>query len=278
MHARILELEGKWVQAEDLARDLSGSWALSQMVALPILGVLESRTGRDSAQATLTQAWEMAVVADENQRLAPAAAALAEHAWIAGDVEVQVSEFKKVMTEELDKGFRYSPGAIAFWLWKLGELKKAPDGIAEPYRLVIEGFPLEAAAIWKKKGVPYERGLALMHGDEKARLQALEIFETLGATVVAAKLRKALREDGVAVPRGKGRDTRKHAAGLTARQAEVLALLDEDLTNIEIADRLFVSPRTVENHVSAVLMKLDSSTREQAVSRARDEGLLTPTR
>jgi DNA-binding CsgD family transcriptional regulator len=178
----------------------------------------------------------------------------------------------------LDKGFRYSPGAIAFWLWKLGELKKAPDGIAEPYRLVIEGFPLEAAAIWKKKGVPYERGLALMHGDEKARLQALEIFETLGATVVAAKLRKALREDGVAVPRGKGRDTRKHAAGLTARQAEVLALLDEDLTNIEIADRLFVSPRTVENHVSAVLMKLDSSTREQAVSRARDEGLLTPTR
>ncbi|MEE8407314.1 MAG: helix-turn-helix transcriptional regulator, partial [Acidimicrobiia bacterium] len=57
-------------------------------------------------------------------------------------------------------------------------------------------------------------------------------------------------------------------------QAEVLQLLDEDLTNIEIADRLFVSPRTVENHVSAVLMKLDSSTREQAVSRARDEGLL----
>jgi DNA-binding NarL/FixJ family response regulator len=106
----------------------------------------------------------------------------------------------------------------------------------------------------------------------------LEVFETLGATAVAAKLRKALREDGVTVPRGRGRDTRRHAAGLTARQAEVLQLLDEDLTNIEIADRLFVSPRTVENHVSAVLMKLDSSTREQAVSRARDEGLLTPTR
>jgi len=274
MHARILELEGKWVQAEDLARDLSDSWALSQMVALPILGVLEARTGRDSARATLTQAWEMAVVADENQRLVPAAAALAEHAWIAGDVEMPVSEFKKVMTEELDKGFRYSPGAIAFWLWKLGELEKAPDGIAEPYRLVIEGKPRQAAAIWEKKGVPYERGLALTHGSEKDRLKALEVFETLGATAVASKLRKALRAEGVAVPRGKGRDTRRHAAGLTARQAEVLALLDEDLSNTEIADRLFVSPRTVENHVSAVLMKLDSSTRDEAVARARGDGLL----
>ncbi len=274
MHARILELEGKWADAEDLARDLSDSWALSQMVALPILGVLEARTGRDSARATLTRAWEMALVANENQRLAPAAAAFAEHSWIYGGVEVPVAGFERVMNEELDKGFRYSPGAIAFWLWKLGQLTEAPEGIAEPYRLVIEGHHHEAAAIWEKKGVPYERGLALMHGDEKARLEALEIFETLGAPAVAAKLRKAMREDGVAVPRGKGRDTRRHAAGLTARQAEVLQLLDEDLTNIEIADRLFVSPRTVENHVSAVLMKLDSSTRDEAVARARGEGLL----
>ncbi|MFV1963643.1 MAG: response regulator transcription factor, partial [Acidimicrobiia bacterium] len=63
--------------------------------------------------------------------------------------------------------------------------------------------------------------------------------------------------------------------GLTARQAEVLHLLAEGLTNTEIADRLFVSPRTVENHVSAVLTKLASTTREEAVTRARDEGLLS---
>jgi DNA-binding NarL/FixJ family response regulator len=63
---------------------------------------------------------------------------------------------------------------------------------------------------------------------------------------------------------------------LTARQAEVLQLLAEGLSNTEIADRLFVSPRTIENHVSAVLSKLDGSTREDAVSRARDAGLLTP--
>ena len=68
----------------------------------------------------------------------------------------------------------------------------------------------------------------------------------------------------VTVTRGKSRDTMRQAAGLTARQAAVLQLLDEGLSNIEIADRLFVSRRTVENHVSAVLTKLDVSTRDEA--------------
>jgi DNA-binding NarL/FixJ family response regulator len=61
---------------------------------------------------------------------------------------------------------------------------------------------------------------------------------------------------------------------LSARQAEILELLAEGLTNTEIADELFVSHRTVENHVSAVLMKLDVPTREAAVAAARDQGIL----
>ncbi len=177
----------------------------------------------------------------------------------------------------LDKGFLWSPGSIAMWLWKLGELTSAPEGIAEPYRLLIDGEPIAAAEMWATIGCPYERAIALTHGDEPAQLEALEVLEILGATAVAAKLRKALRDHGVSVPRGKGQKTRSHAAGLTARQAEVLGLLDEGLTNVEIADRLFVSPRTVEHHVSAVLSKLDSSTRAEAVETASQQGLL-PTR
>ena len=73
-----------------------------------------------------------------------------------------------------------------------------------------------------------------------------QTVDELGATAVAAKLRRTMREHGISVPRGKGRETRRHAAGLTARQAEVLRLLAEELTNTEIADRLFVSPRTVD--------------------------------
>ncbi len=126
----------------------------------------------------------------------------------------------------------------------------------------------------RQLGCPYERAIALTHGHEAAQLEALEVFETLRATAVAAKLRKAMRDQGLSVPRGKGRTTRNHAAGLTARQAEVLALLAEGFSNTEIADHLFISPRTVENHVAAVLSKLDSSTRDDAVSVARAEGLL----
>ena len=77
------------------------------------------------------------------------------------------------------------------------------------------------------------------------------------------------------MPRGRSRATRDHAAGLTARQAEVLDLLALDLTNAEIADELFVSHRTVENHVSAVLMKLDAPTRQAAVEAARKQGILS---
>ena len=274
MYARVLELEGDWTKAEDHANQVLDSWALSRMVATPILGVISARKGRDTAQSTLSKAWEMAVAAGENQRLAPAAAAYAEFAWISGGTHVPVAEFKRVMDSELKKGFQYSPGSIAFWLWKLGELTDIPRGIAEPYRLVMEGKADEAAAIWAQKGVPYERALALMHGDRTAQLEALEMLETLGATAVAAKLRKVLRDQGVSVPRGKGRATRSHAAGLTARQAEVLSLLAEGLSNAEIADRLFLSPRTVEHHVAAVISKLDVTTREEAVDTASRQGLL----
>jgi DNA-binding CsgD family transcriptional regulator len=69
---------------------------------------------------------------------------------------------------------------------------------------------------------------------------------------------------------------RRRSAGLTARQAEALDLLAGGLTNTEIADKLFVSNRTVGNHVSAILMKLDVPNREAAVEEAQKQGILSP--
>ncbi len=274
IYARVLELQGKWTEAEDLIRDLPDPNAITQMVGLPVLGAIEARMGRTTARTTLRVAWNMATDADEIQRFVSIANALAEHAWISGGFDLPVSDITAVMETGRDVGYAWTAGSIALWLWKLGELADPPDGIAVPYRLIIQGDPMAAAERFDDLGIPYERAIALSHGDHTAQLEALEILETLGATAVAAKLRKTMRDEGLAVPRGKGRETRRHAAGLTARQAEVLHLLDEGLSNVEIADQLFLSSRTVEHHVSAVLGKLEASTRQEAVTRARTQGLL----
>lgn len=268
--------KGEWARAEDLATQALGSLPQTNLHALQVLGSLQSRQGRPEAGTTLERAWSRAERTTEMEHMLPVAAAHVEYLWLRGEKdEDRITRFRKLLGDALRSDFHtWDIGDLAFWLWEVDEITEAPKGIPKPYRLVIEGKPAEAAAIWNKKGFPYERALALMHGGDQSRLEALEVFETLGADAVAAKLRKALRDDGVAVPRGKSRHTRGHPADLTARQAEVLELLGEGLSNIEIADRLFVSPRTVENHVSAVLTKLDSSTRMEAVSRAREEGVL----
>jgi RNA polymerase sigma factor (sigma-70 family) len=60
---------------------------------------------------------------------------------------------------------------------------------------------------------------------------------------------------------------------LSAREREVLTLLTEQLTNPEIAARLGLSEKTVRNHVSNVLTKLQVSTRADAITTARRGGL-----
>ncbi len=61
---------------------------------------------------------------------------------------------------------------------------------------------------------------------------------------------------------------------LTSREREVLALLGEGMRNREIAEKLVLSVRTVDHHVSAIMRKLRTSTRGAAVVEARRRGLL----
>jgi len=70
------------------------------------------------------------------------------------------------------------------------------------------------------------------------------------------------------VPRGPRPTTAAHVAGLTARQAEILAMVGAGMSNAEIAERLVVSVRTVDHHVSAVLAKLGVTNRRQAAEMA----------
>jgi DNA-binding CsgD family transcriptional regulator len=171
-------------------------------------------------------------------------------------------------------GHPWFVGELAFWLWRAGGLGAAPSGAATPYRLVIDGDWRGAAEEWAARGCPYPRAEALAGGDGEAVAEALRIMDGLGAGRSAARLRGGLRERGLRVPRGPRPATAAGPVGLTARQAEVLALLGDGLSNAQIADRLTVSAKTVDHHVSAVLGKLGVRSRGLAAAAARRRGLL----
>jgi DNA-binding CsgD family transcriptional regulator len=104
-------------------------------------------------------------------------------------------------------------------------------------------------------------------GDPVPILRAdLAVHEQAGDVVLARTCRDLLRRAGAPAPRGRAGESvppRLRARGITAREAEVLGLVAEGLTNAQVAERLFLSPRTVDTHVASLLAKtgLPSRTR-----------------
>ena len=100
----------------------------------------------------------------------------------------------------------------------------------------------------------------------------------MGAHATARAVTRRMRQRGARnLPRGPRPRTSRNPAQLTAREMEVLGLLAEGLRNAEIAERLVVSVRTVDHHVSAILRKLDVGSRAQAAAAAAELGLTRPT-
>jgi DNA-binding CsgD family transcriptional regulator len=69
-----------------------------------------------------------------------------------------------------------------------------------------------------------------------------------------------------------GRETTIHPGELTTREAEVLRLVAEGLTNAQIAEALVLSPLTINAHLRSIFNKLDVTTRTAAVHRAAERG------
>lgn len=260
---------GKWAGAEADARaslELGDHFGVSQCPALIVLGRLQARRGDDEAGATLDEAWDRAVATHELQRLAPAATARAEHAWLDGDLDRVVAIARPAYELAKLRGDAWARAELAFWLWRGGAPVEADPGDPAPYALTVAGDWRGAAALWEAIGCPYDRAETLSEAsDEEARLGALAAFDDFGAARAASHLRRRLRADGVRrIPRGPRAASRSGPAGLTPREIEVLDLIVRGDTNAQIAQALVITPKTVDHHVSAVLAKLGVSSRREA--------------
>ncbi len=111
-----------------------------------------------------------------------------------------------------------------------------------------------------------EAALADGWGEPVAWLRAAcAYFTARGDERVAAACRGLLRGAGAPVPRHHAGDAdlqpSLRALGVTAREADVLKLVAQGMSNREIAERMFLSPRTVEKHVASLLTKTGTSRR-----------------
>jgi DNA-binding NarL/FixJ family response regulator len=113
---------------------------------------------------------------------------------------------------------------------------------------------------------PYDRVAGFLLGADDYIVKPFDEGELL------ARIRSSLRHSET-VPREIANGSTSSVALLTAREREVLKLLARGLTQIDIARKLVISPKTVGTHIQRILGKLGVHSRAQAVVLAHQEGL-----
>jgi DNA-binding CsgD family transcriptional regulator/tetratricopeptide (TPR) repeat protein len=274
-----LELDrGRWNEAADSAalalRDRR-TWPVPRIFALTVLGLVRARRGDPDAWPLLDEAHALAAPTGELQRVGTAAAARAEAAWLDARSEALASETAGALELARRRRAPWVVGELACWRRRAGIVEAIDDAVAAPYAAELAGEWARAAELWIGLGCPYEAALALAGADDDEALRrALDELQRLGARPAAAIVARRLRERGVrGLPRGPRAATRDNPAGLTARELEVLALVGEGLRNADVAERLFLSEKTVGHHVSAILRKLGVRTRGEASAEAHRLGI-----
>lgn len=193
-----------------------------------------------------------------------------QRAWLAGS-EFDDWDWATEVWQRSSGESAWVRGELAVWMTRCGRptsVDDAPDHLG----LELAGDPLGSAAEWQAHGCPFEEAAALVAAGDPASLRrALDLSTAVGSAPGAALARRRLRDAGEhAVARGPRSSTRADPHGLTAREAEVLELLEAGMSNGDISRRLFISERTVDHHVAAVLAKLGVPTRVEAARVSRE--------
>jgi len=269
--------QGHWddaIQASSAILQTSHTNAVGRVIAKVFLALIRARRGDPDHRAPLEEARAAAAPTGEIQNLLPVAAAAAEIAWLEGRPDAS-SVAAEATDEALGLALRYQSswaiGELACWRRRAGVREPMPAGAAAPYALELAGDVEGAAKAWLDIGCGYDAAVVLCcGGDAEGLRRALAEFQRLGARPAAAIASRRLRELGARdLPRGPRESTRLNPSQLTPRELEVLELIGQGFRDAEIAQRLFLSRRTVHHHVSAILRKLGVTTRAQAAAQIR---------
>jgi DNA-binding CsgD family transcriptional regulator/tetratricopeptide (TPR) repeat protein len=278
--ADALENLGRWEESVALSEEMltrSGTSPVNRINPLISLGKIRARQGALSCWGYLDEAEAAADGTGEPQWIMPVRLARAEAYWLEGQPDRAARE-AELADDVCASGDAWERGAVAAWLRRTGSPRPPRGDLAEPYRLQTAGDSEEAARVWTGLGCPYDAALALYDSPAEAAIrEALTIFTDLGALAAAQITRQKMRLLGIrSIPAGPRSATRAHPLGLTRREREVLDLICAGHSNAQIAAKLFISTKTVDHHVSAVLAKLDAPTRNVAASHAVRLGLASP--
>lgn len=298
-YGRVLVAAGRWDEAEDQLRHALSMAADTgrgpRTEALTALADLRQRQGRpeeglqlldtadnsasgtairaacllhlghaDDARAVLRS--ELAVHPQQGPDFALLVAALAEAALATGRPE----EAAELLASEHPVWQAASYPRAAGLLARATGLLAATQNDDESARKQL-GFALD---VFTRLQLPYEAACTELHlalllqaGDVDAAIgrahAAHRRLQEIGARQRADEAAALLRSLGVTPPPG-----RPDAGTLSARERDVLELLAEGLSNPDIAQRLYLSRRTVGHHVSSILRKLNLNTRAEAAAFA----------
>lgn len=266
---------GRWDEADHDLEQVLGQKTCTQteVEALVTAATLRARRGDPGATEMIEAALASIGDTDDHDCRLMGCALLMEGAWLGlvdGDRADLVYQTLRRSASLADDA--WGRGLVAFWARRLD--LEPPDGhLHGPAGLELEGRVEDSVRMWRQRGYPVETAIVEAMMPEADLGAVFAELGGLGAEGVIRGLRRELQRRGVRrIPRGNRPATKNNPAGLTARQAEVLALIVSGYSNAAIAKELFISEKTAGHHVAAVLAKLHASSRLQAAAIATGRG------